>query len=64
MCSMKGGTGKTTISFNLSERAYRSGIDVSLLDFDPRRLPWGLRTCVQRSGTALLAGHLPAGLGL
>ena len=42
MCSMKGGTGKTTISFNLSERAYRSGIDVSLLDFDPQEGSLGI----------------------
>ena len=34
MCSMKGGTGKTTISFNLAERAFASGLRVALLDFD------------------------------
>lgn len=39
---MKGGTGKTTISFNLSERAFRSGIDVCLLDFDPQEGSLGI----------------------
>ena len=34
LCSMKGGTGKTTVSFNLAERAFASGLEVSLLDFD------------------------------
>ena len=39
---MKGGTGKTTISFNLAERAFRSGLDVSLLDFDPQEGSLGI----------------------
>ena len=39
---MKGGTGKTTISFNLSERAFSSGIDVLLLDFDPQEGSLGI----------------------
>ena len=42
MCSMKGGTGKTTISFNLAERAFASGLDVLLVDYDPQEGSIGL----------------------
>ena len=36
LCSMKGGTGKTTISFNLAERAFAGRLPVVLVDFDPQ----------------------------
>ena len=36
LCSMKGGTGKTTISFNLAERAFAGCLPVVLVDFDPQ----------------------------
>ncbi len=42
LCSMKGGTGKTTISFNLSERAFAQGREVVLLDFDPQEGSMGI----------------------
>lgn len=34
LCSIKGGTGKTTLSFNLAERAGAEGLRVALLDCD------------------------------
>ena len=34
--SWKGGTGKTTLAFNLTERATRQGINTTLCDFDPQ----------------------------
>ena len=34
--SWKGGTGKTTLAFNLAERATHHGIDTTLCDFDPQ----------------------------
>ena len=34
--SWKGGTGKTTLALNLTERATRWGIDTTLCDFDPQ----------------------------
>ncbi len=42
LCSMKGGTGKTTISFNLAERAFENGLDVLLMDFDPQEGSTGI----------------------
>lgn len=37
LCSFKGGTGKTTLSLNLAERAWSRGLAVGLLDCDPQR---------------------------
>ena len=34
--SWKGGTGKTTLAFNLAERATNATIDTMLCDFDPQ----------------------------
>lgn len=42
LCSYKGGTGKTTLAYNLAERACASGLSVSLLDFDPQEGSVGL----------------------
>ena len=62
MCSMKGGTGKTTIGFNLSERAFSSGLDVVLLDFDPPGgFPGHCRPAPGGSVPGLLAGSAGAG---
>ena len=36
LCSMKGGTGKTTLALNLAERAHASGLRVAVIDFDPQ----------------------------
>ena len=33
---MKGGTGKTTIAYNMAERAWNAGFEVTLLDCDPQ----------------------------
>ena len=37
LCSFKGGTGKTTLAFNLAERAWQRGLAVALVDCDPQR---------------------------
>ena len=36
-CSRKGGTGKTTLSYNTLERAAASGLKTAVVDFDPQR---------------------------
>ena len=48
LCSYKGGTGKTTLAYNLAERASCAGYSVSLLDFDPQEGSVGLASL--RSG--------------
>ena len=50
MCSMKGGTGKTTISFNLAERAFADGFRVLLLDFDSQEGSASIADLRRRSG--------------
>lgn len=42
LCSMKGGTGKTTLSFNLAERGEALGLRVALVDMDPQEGSVGL----------------------
>ena len=42
LCSMKGGTGKTTLALNLTERAHASGLRVAVVDFDPQEGAIGL----------------------
>ena len=37
LCSFKGGTGKTTLAFNLAERAWQRGLAVALVDCDVQR---------------------------
>ena len=42
-CSLKGGTGKTTLSYNLAERAHSAGFRVAICDFDPQECCVSLR---------------------
>ena len=42
VCSTKGGSGKTTLAFNLAERAWSSGLSVLLIDFDYQEASLGL----------------------
>jgi chromosome partitioning protein len=42
VCSTKGGSGKTTLAFNLAERAYASGLRVVLVDCDYQEACIGL----------------------
>ena len=42
MSSLKGGTGKTTIAFNMAERAMAHGWKTVLLDYDPQQGSLGL----------------------
>ena len=42
VCSTKGGSGKTTLAFNLAERAAACGLRVILLDCDPQEASVGL----------------------
>jgi chromosome partitioning protein len=42
LCSLKGGTGKTTLSFNLVERAISAGRKTMLIDYDPQESSLGL----------------------
>ena len=41
-CSTKGGTGKTTLAFNLAERAHAAGLRVVVVDCDPQEGSIGL----------------------
>ncbi len=36
LCSLKGGTGKTTLAFNLAERGCSEGLRTALVDYDPQ----------------------------
>ena len=40
--SFKGGTGKTTVSFAMAERAFSRGLRTLLLDFDPQETAMGV----------------------
>ena len=42
LCSLKGGTGKTTMAFNLAERAIAAGRKTVLIDYDPQEGSLGL----------------------
>ena len=42
LCSMKGGTGKTALAFNLAERGKAAGWRVALVDLDPQEGSIGL----------------------
>ena len=42
LSSMKGGTGKTTIAFNLAERAFSNGLEVVVLDYHSQEGSIGL----------------------
>ncbi len=42
LCSLKGGTGKTTLVFNLAERAVSCGWKAAVVDFDPQEGSMGL----------------------
>ena len=53
LCSMKGGTGKTTLAFNLAERGHSFGWRVALVDLDPQEGAFGL---ADLRGGLLLAG--------
>jgi chromosome partitioning protein len=71
--SFKGGTGKTTLSYAMAERAYSRGLRTLLLDFDPqetalgvaylREIPgWEVRRCqVSVAGADGLAGVARSG---
>ena len=56
LCSAKGGTGKTTLAFNLAERAAAAGLRVLVLDFDPQEASVGLSSL--RSGAGVDPGRL------
>lgn len=50
VCSAKGGTGKTTLAFNLAERGVAAGMGVLVLDFDPQEASVGLAAARSDSG--------------
>ena len=60
LCSMKGGTGKTTVSFNLAERAFDGGFQVALVDFDPQEGSTGIADLRAggRSGWPVVPGRV------
>lgn len=55
LCSLKGGTGKTTLSYNLCERASSSGMPAKLMDFDPQEGSMGLAYLRERPGWSVEA---------
>ena len=61
LCSYKGGTGKTTLAYNLAERASWAGYSVSLLDFDPQEGSVGLASLrEQDTPWEVRVGHVSA----
>lgn len=57
-CSLKGGTGKTTLSFNLAERAAAAGLRAALVDFDPQEGSLGLMDLRDGEGWPALRGQV------
>ena len=58
LCSLKGGTGKTTLSYNLCERAWAEGVPVKLVDFDPQEGSLGLAYLREPEGWGVEAGRV------
>ena len=58
LCSLKGGTGKTTLSYNLCERAAASGRVVRLVDFDPQEGSLGLAYLRVEDGWSVEGGRV------
>ena len=56
LCSMKGGTGKTMLAYNLSERAVAEGRRVALVDMDPQEGAVGLADLRDEGGWPVLKG--------
>lgn len=55
-CSLKGGTGKTTLSYNILERAVNIGLKSAVVDFDPRQGSLELLEIRQKRGRSLWDG--------
>jgi chromosome partitioning protein len=60
LCSLKGGTGKTTLAFNLAERSCRGGLRTVLVDFDPQEGCSGLIDLRDSPGWPVLPGRVGA----
>ena len=58
LCSMKGGTGKTTLAYNLAERAHTGGRRVAVLDYDPQEGCIGLADLRNGGGWPVSAGRV------
>ena len=63
LCSFKGGVGKTTVCFNLAERAVAYGWKVVVVDYDPQEGSVGLMDLRDRLGWEVWRGRLSAGGG-
>ena len=61
LCSLKGGTGKTTLAINLADRMFSAGFRVCLVDFDPLRTSASLASlCEGESRFPVVAGEVSA----
>jgi chromosome partitioning protein len=58
LCSMKGGTGKTTLAYNLAERACTRGYQAALLDYDPQEGSIGLADLREASGWPVFSSRV------
>ena len=58
LCSTKGGTGKTTLAFNLAERAHASGLRVVVVDCDPQEGSIGLADLRESVSWPLVASRV------
>ena len=60
LSSMKGGTGKTTIAYNLAERAHSSGLNCVLIDCDPQEGSLGLADLREEPGWEITNSRMGA----
>ena len=58
LCSTKGGTGKTTLAYNIAERARAHGLRVAMVDYDPQEVSVGLQSLRGEPGWPVLTGRI------
>ncbi len=58
LCSLKGGAGKTTLAYNLAERAGSGGLRAAVIDYDPQEGSIGLADLRRVPGWPVLSGRV------